>query len=146
MSSLEVPQLIDDIADKYEFYSSIFLLFIGMISNILIITVFTNVRIFRGNKCAYYLVIESITDIGILLAIFPSNIAGYFLNADPATLSVIWCKIQLMWSFGCGLHSLFTISFLAFDQFLSTNYRQSWRQLSTIKLAHHPSIPYQWCI
>jgi hypothetical protein len=41
-----------------------------------------------------------------------------------------------MWSFGCGLHSLFTISFLAFDQFLSTNYRQSWRQLSTLRLAH----------
>jgi len=137
MSSFEVAQRIDYIAEKYEFYSSIFLLVIGMISNILIITVFTNVRIFRGNKCAYYLVIESITDIGLLLAILPSDITGYFLHANPATLSVIWCKIVLMWSYGCGLHSLYTICFLAFDQFLSTNYRQSWRQLSTLKLAHH---------
>jgi hypothetical protein len=107
-----------------------------MISNILIITVFTSVRIFRGNKCAYYLVIESITDIGILLALLPSNIAGSFLNANPATLSLVWCKIELMWSYGCGLHSLSTICFLAFDQFLSTNYRQSWRQIRTLKLAH----------
>jgi hypothetical protein len=36
-----------------------------------------------------------------------------------------------------GLYSLFTICFLALDQYLSTNHRPSWRQIATLKLAHY---------
>ncbi|CAF3720555.1 unnamed protein product [Rotaria sp. Silwood1] len=35
-----------------------------------------------------------------------------------------------------ALYSLFTVCFLSFDQYLSTNVRSSWRQKSTLKLAH----------
>lgn len=137
MSSLEAAKVILDIADKWQFYFSIFLLFIGMISNILLISIFTTLRIFRDNRSAYYLVVESTTNIGLLLTLLPSNIVGYNLGQNPANLSVVWCKIQLMGSYGFGMYSLFTICFLALDQYLSTNHRQSWRQISTIKLAHH---------
>ncbi|CAF2684057.1 unnamed protein product [Rotaria sp. Silwood2] len=97
---------------------------------------FTILRIFRGNQCAYYLKIESTTDIGLLLAILPSNIAGYIIGQNPVHISIIWCKIQLMSSYTFGLYSLFTICFLAFDQYLSTSHRQNWRHISTLKLAY----------
>ena len=128
--------MLSDISNKYEYYSSIFLLIIGIISNILIILTLTTLRIFRGNQCAYYLKIESVTDIGLLLTILPSNIASYILGQDPTQLSIIWCKIRSACSYACGLYSLYTICFLAFDQYLFTNHRPNWRRLSTIHLAH----------
>ncbi|CAF3774416.1 unnamed protein product [Rotaria sp. Silwood1] len=136
MSSLDEIELLRVISKEYQFYSSIIILFIGLIGNILIILMFSISRIFRGNQCAYYLKIESTTDIGLLLAILPSNIAGYIIGQDPVRISVIWCKIQLMSSYSFGLYSLFTICFLAFDQYLSTNHRQNWRHISTLKLAY----------
>jgi hypothetical protein len=136
MPSLEAAALIYDIANTYQFYSSIIILVIGIISNIFIILIFTTLRTFRGNQCAYYLKIESITDIGLLLAILPSDIASYTLGQNPSQLSLIWCKLKYMCSYGCGIYSLSTICFLAFDQYLSTNHRPNWRQLSTITLAH----------
>lgn len=136
MSPLEISAVLYNIANKYEYYTSIFILIIGLISNILIILTLTTLRIFRGNQCAYYLKIESVTDIGLLLTILPSNIAGYILSEDPGQLSIIWCKLRSSCSYACGLYSLFTICFLAFDQYLSTNHRPNWRQLSTLHLAH----------
>jgi hypothetical protein len=41
---------------------------------------------FRDNRSAYYLAIESTTDIGLLLTILPSNIVGYVLKQNPARL------------------------------------------------------------
>jgi len=137
MSSLEAAELILDITNKFQFYSSILLLFIGIISNVLIILIFTTLRTFRDNRSAYYLVVESTTNIGLLLTLLPSSIVGHILGQSPANLSLVWCKIEFMCSYGFGMYSLFTICFLALDQYLSTNHRQSWRQKSTIKLAHH---------
>jgi len=137
MSSLEVAGLIRDIANKYEFYSNILLLFIAMIGNVSIILIFTTLRIFRGNRSAYYLAIESTTNIGLFLAVSPSDIVGYIWGQDPTELSIIWCKIQTMIAHAFGLYSLFIICFLALDQYLSTNHRPSWRQIATLKLAHY---------
>lgn len=136
MSSSSLVECIQNITTKYVFHSDLIILIIGMIGNILLILIFTTLRIFRGNQCAFYLTVESIANIGLFLAMFPSDIVGYILGTNPARLSVVWCKIQLMISYSCGLFSFFTICFLAFDQYLSTNYRYSWRNISTIKLAH----------
>ncbi|CAF0718863.1 unnamed protein product [Adineta steineri] len=91
---------------------------------------------FRSNQCAYYLKLEAMTDIGFLLALLPTTIISDFLHTSLTGQSNVWCKIQMMFAYGCGLYSLCTISFLAFDHYLFTNHRLNWRQTSTIKLAH----------
>ncbi|CAF1073410.1 unnamed protein product [Rotaria sordida] len=139
MSSLNIIELLRVITNKYQFYSSVVILFIGLIGNILIILMFNILRIFRGNQCAYYLKIESMANIGVLLAMLPSNIASYIIGRNPVHISVAWCKIQSMSSYSFGLYSLCTICFLAFDQYLSTNHRQHWRYISTLKLAYRLS-------
>lgn len=120
----------------YRLSFNIFLLVCGLISNFLIILIFTTLRIFRGNRSAYYLKTESITNIGLLLGLLPSNIAGYIIGDNPARLSVVWCKVQMMCTYAFGLYSLCTVCFLSADQYISTNHRQHWRQRNTIQLAH----------
>ena len=136
MSGLETAQLITNITKESEYYSNILVLVFGLIGNFLTILIFTSLRIFRGNRCAYYLSIESVTDIGVLLAVLPSNIAKYLMNSNPVTVSLVWCKIQAMSSYCFGFYSVYIISCLALDQYLSTNHRQNWRQMSTLRLAH----------
>ena len=135
-SLLSTIAYIDQITDTYQFVSSVVNLTIGMISNLAIIFMFTTVRAFQGNQCAFYLVTESFADIGLLLAYYPSNIISYIQRRNLAHIYVFWCKIQLTCGYGFGLCSLYTICFVAFDQYLSTNHRYSWRQKSSIKLAH----------
>jgi hypothetical protein len=133
---LSIAQQIYDIADAYEFYISIFIMIAGLISNIFIILILTRLRIFRGNQCAFYLTIECLADIGLISVIFSSRILAYILGTDPVNLSIIWCKIRSWSTQVFAFISLLTISFATFDQYLSTNYRYSFRKMSTIKLAY----------
>jgi hypothetical protein len=129
-----------NLADAYTWYISIFSLIIGIISNLFIIFVFSSLQEFRGHQCAFYLISESITNIGLLVPIYFSRILACIFGQDPVNISLIWCKIRTVFTQICGLCSLATISFAAFDQYLSTNHRPSVRQRSTLKLAHRVTI------
>lgn len=117
-------------------------MFSGLISNIFIILILTHLRLYRGNQCAFYLIIECFTDIGLLSVIFSSRILAYILGIDPVHLSIIWCKIRSYATQVFCLISLLTICFATFAQYLSTNHRYSFRQISTIKLAYHLTLFY----
>jgi hypothetical protein len=134
MSNLSIT-LINDASNKYTFYSNISILIAGLISNIFLILVFVTLRAFRGNQCSFYLTVESIANIGVLLSNLPTNIFIYITHQNPTVTSIVWCKMKNSISQICGLCSLFTICFLTFDQFMSTNPRPNWRQISTLKLA-----------
>lgn len=136
MTLSTLVQQIYAVADKYKFYAGIFNLTIGIISNILIVLVFTTVRLFRRNQTAFYFITESISDIGLLITLNASRIVTIILGYDPAQTWMIWCKIQTMMLQTFALYSLFNICCLSFDQYLSTNVRSSWRQRSTLKLAY----------
>jgi hypothetical protein len=133
--SISSAILINDISKKYAFYSNICILTIGLISNLSLILVFVTLRTFRGNQCAFFFTVESIANIGVLLSNLPTSISTYVNNQDPTITSIVLCKIRNAISQICGLCSLFTVCFLTFDQFMSTNPRPSWRQISTLKLA-----------
>ncbi|CAF0718989.1 unnamed protein product [Adineta ricciae] len=120
-------------------YTSMILLCIGTIGNVLKFIIFAKIRSFRGNQCAYYLKISSITDTGVLVATLPFLVVDSVLGIKLVELSPIWCKIQLMFIYTCGLYSVFTMCCIALDQYLSTNHRQTWRQMSTIQLAQRLS-------
>lgn len=99
------------------------------------ILVFTNVKIFRGNQCSFYLTVESCSNIGLLIAICSSRIVTRILGYDAASMSPAYCKIRSFIAQICGLCSLCIICCMTFDQYLTTNYRYNLRQMSTIKLA-----------
>lgn len=135
-SSSSIAQQIDAATDLYLFTCGIFNLIIGVISTLSIVVIFASVRAFRGNQCAFYLTIESITDLGLILFYFPPKIAYHFQGQNLFRQSLVWCKLSLMCSYGFGLCSIYIICSMALDQYLSTNHRHTWRQKSTLKLAH----------
>jgi hypothetical protein len=135
MSALIV--LIHYIVEKYIYYASVFNLTFGVIGNLCLILTFTSLRIFRRNQCAFFLTVESVADIGFFLSNLPSYFFGYVTGQNPELTSLVWCKLQTALSQIFGVGSLFTICFLTFDQFMSTNPRLTWRQISTLKLARY---------
>jgi hypothetical protein len=136
ISSSSIAQQIYDLSEKYQFYVSVFIMIGGLISNICIILILTGLRLFRGNQCAFYFIVECTVNIGLLTVIFSSRILAYILHTDPVNLSNAWCKIRSWATQVFCFISLITICCTTFDQYLSTNYRYSFRQISTLKLAH----------
>jgi hypothetical protein len=131
-----IAQQLNDISGKYEFYNSVVIMIGGLISNLFIILILTHLRIFRGHQCAFYLIIECSANIGLISTILSSRILAHILGIDPVHLSIIWCKIRSWATQVFAFISLFTICSATLDQYLSTNYRYSFRQMSTLKLAY----------
>jgi hypothetical protein len=128
------------IAQKLTSYSIILTFIIGIISNILNILVFTSLRLFRANQCVFYLIMEAVANICLLVSVFGIQIPITMHGTDPATTSLIWCKLRTPIAQTFRLMSTSTICFAAFDQFLSTNPRLYLRQLSTLSLARRLTI------
>ncbi len=70
---------------------------LGLIGNLLNILVFTNLKIFCHNRCAFYLIVESIVDIAQLSQMFANEIWKLLLNGmNPTSYSPVWCKLKTM--------------------------------------------------
>ncbi len=78
-----------DIAKTYTFCSDLFNVTVGLVSNLSIIVVLSNLQNFRGNQCAFYLIVESVFNIGLILTAAPSGIISYKLNQDLTYISLI---------------------------------------------------------
>ena len=137
MSNSSLVQNILIISEKLDFYISIIITIAGLISNLMIILILTNLKIFRRNQCAFYLIIECSANIGLLSIIFSSRILAYILQIDPVHRSQIWCRLRSWATQVFAFISLFTICSATFDQYLSTNLNYSKRRLSTIYLAYY---------
>ena len=124
------------VADLYGYYTGLFNLSVGLLGNTLMILLFTHVKVFRGNQCSFYFIVESFSNLGLLLTIYSSRVFHVVFGYDLAPANLAWCKIRLCLAQIFGLGSLFTICLSTFDQYLSTNHRYSFRQLSSLKLAH----------
>ena len=120
----------------YMLYAGIFNLVMGLVGNTLTIITLISLRTFQGNQSAFYLITESISNIGLLLGIYTSRILTFLFGSDPVVVSLIWCKIRIMILQTCGVISVYAVLFLAFNQYLSTHPRYQMRQRSTLKLAH----------
>ncbi|CAF3596346.1 unnamed protein product [Adineta steineri] len=135
MASLSVS-IINNIQQQYLFYSTTILLPLGCIGNLCEIFVFMTLRSFRGNQCTFIFIVESISNIGLLLSIFVPYFDTRIQGQDPTLVSVAWCKLQGPIQQIFGLCSLFTICFLTFDQYMCTNPRPHWRQIISLKFTH----------
>jgi hypothetical protein len=123
-------------SEIFTIYSTYINFGFGLIGSLLNILVFTNLKIFRHNRCAFYLIVESIVDIGQLTQNFVNQIWALSLNGvQPANVSLVWCKLKNLLPQWCRLMLASIVCFAAIDQFLSTNPVAHLRQLGSLKLA-----------
>ncbi|CAF1340175.1 unnamed protein product [Adineta ricciae] len=125
-----------DVTDEIRFIFGLFNLVVGLISNLSLIIILTNLKIFRKTPSSFYLVAESYSNIGLLIFVCSSRISIGILRVDPTLVSLQWCKFRYGFNQVFGLCSLFIICFTIIDQYFSTNHRYTIRQLSTMKCAY----------
>ena len=135
-----------DIPGQYWFYSNVILLSFGLISNLALIMVFATLRVFRANQCAFIFIVESISNIGLLLSTSPPAIYRYITGDGLALGSLFWCKLQTSMTHIFGLGSIFTVCFLTFDQYMATHPRPHFRQIISLKLAHRFTFINGWFV
>lgn len=119
-------------------YSTYINFIIGLIGNLLNILVFTNLKIFRFNRCAFYLIAESIYNIiqltqNLINEIWKSKINGI----DPITISLIWCKLRTILPQWFRLVLASIVCSAAIDQYFCTNHIVYLRRLSSLKIARY---------
>ncbi|CAF0987835.1 unnamed protein product [Adineta steineri] len=94
MSSSSVSDEILKFATQYSLYTGCIMFSFGVIGNVLNLLVFTQLKLFRTNRCAFYITVESISNfiyqllsitLTILTAIYGDDATGRFL---------IWCKLS----------------------------------------------------
>ena len=135
MSSSFAQQIIR-ISNEYTIYMTLVLLIGGIIGNCLNLLIFSTSKIFRESPCAFLLIVLSLTDIGQVVITLSSRILSSALGVDPTTASLVWCRLRGFLAQILSLTSVYTICFIAFDQFLSTSYLFYLRNLSNLKVAH----------
>jgi hypothetical protein len=135
-SSITVVEILN-YATQYALYSGYVIFPFGITGNALNILVFTQLKLFRDNRCAFYLTVESISScvyqfINLTLTIFTS-----IYGNDGTGRFLVWCKLKYMLSQMAALITFSMICCAAVDQFFSTNYRFNLRQIFTLKAARY---------
>ena len=136
MTTILTSTSLRSIGDLYGYYVGLLNLSLGLLGNTMIILVFINVKVFRGNQCSFYFIVESFSNLGLLLVIYSARVFQAVFGYDPNITYLSWCRIRSTFAQIFGLCSLFTICLYTFYQYLATNHRCSLRQLSLLKLAH----------
>ncbi|CAF0953713.1 unnamed protein product [Adineta steineri] len=126
---------IQNFASQYSFYANLITTSTAIFGNILNLLIFTKLKIFRDNRCIFYLTIESISNLINQLFTLIINILPKIYGYDITSYSLTWCRIKNMIYQIANLITLSMVCFAAVDQFFSTNYRLHLRQLCTFKLA-----------
>jgi hypothetical protein len=123
------------IVSQYVKYVYIAMLTMGIIGNVFNIIVFSNLKVFRHNQCAFYLKVESMINIVAFIYFFIDRNTQYSDGHDLADYSLVWCKLRFFLDQMVQLIPFSIICFIAFDQILSTSHWYTLRQISTLKLA-----------
>ncbi|CAF1030214.1 unnamed protein product [Adineta steineri] len=138
-SSSSVSDGILKFATQYSFYSGFIIFSFGVIGNALNLLVFTQLKLFRTNRCAFYITIESISNFFYQFLSISLTILTSIYGDDATGRSFIWCKLRFILGQTCALTTLYMICFTTIDQFFSTNHRFNLRQMCTLKLGRYVS-------
>ncbi|CAF1380569.1 unnamed protein product [Adineta steineri] len=136
-SSSSVSDGILKFAAQYSIYTGSIAFIFGIIGNALNIFVFTQLKLFRTNRCIFYMTIESISNFIYQFLSITLTILTSIYGDDATGRSFIWCKLKSILSQICALTTFYMICFSAVDQFFSTNYRYNLRQMCTLKLGRY---------
>ena len=135
MASSATATAILNVVPQYARYSSYTIFFVGVFGNALNILAFSQLKLFRGNRCAFYLIVESIINTGYLIVHVANNILMAAYGNDPGAYTLVLCRMRSILFQTLTLVSSSTVCFAACDQFCSTNHQFYIRQLCTLKLA-----------
>jgi hypothetical protein len=124
-------------AVQYTLYNGYILFAFGITGNAINILVFTQLKLFRDNRCAFYLTVESISSLVYQLMNFTITIFTSIYGDDGTGHILVWCKLKSTLAGTTGLTTYSMICCAAVDQFFSTNYRFNLRQIFTLKVARH---------
>ena len=129
--STEILQL----ARQYSGSTGCITFIFGIIGNTLNILVLTQLKLFRHNRCSFYIIVESISSFGFQLISITITCLIMIYGDDRTASSELWCKFQPIITQPLVLTTFSMICFSAIDQFFSTNYWLYRRQICTMKLA-----------
>ncbi|CAF0802365.1 unnamed protein product [Adineta steineri] len=136
-SSSSVSDGILKFATQYSLYTGYITFSFGIIGNVLNLLVFTQLKQFRTNRCAFYITIESISNL-IYQIFYISLTVSASVYGDAITGGTnSWCKYRIILPQMCALTTFYMICCSAVDQFFSTNYRYNFRQMCTLKIGRY---------
>jgi hypothetical protein len=135
MSSSSTAIEILNAARQYTLTSGYILFAFGIIGNALNVLVFTQLKLFRGNRCAFYLTVESIASFLYQLFYISLTILTSIYGDDGSGRFPSWCKVRYIFVQTFLLITYYMISCAAVDQFFSTNHRYNLRQICTMQVA-----------
>ena len=135
MSTLTVSTL-GYISQQITIYGGSIILVGGIVGNLLNVIVFLNLRTFRENSCAFYLIVMSFVNIGNLMTGLLSRILMSGFDVDWTLISSFYCKFRWYGLQFCLLTSFTCICLATIDQYMATCAHVQWRQLSNIKTAY----------
>ncbi len=122
-------------AIQYSNYSGCITFVLGVIGNALNILVFTQLKVFRDNRSAFYLTVDSTVNFFYQFVQISVTILTVIYGDDATGRSLVWCKFRYMLPQIFAMISHYTVCLAAADQFFSTNYLFNRRQMCTLKLA-----------
>jgi len=128
-------ELLLHITTLYSVYHAYIILSLGILGNIITFLVFTGLKLFRGNRSAFFLSIESIANILYALVSLSLTILTSIYGDDRTDSSDTWCKIKFMLAQVFLLITYFMICCAAADQFFSTSYFFERQHCCTMRVA-----------
>ena len=135
MSSSPSDIIVVSVVQRYVDYIHMVNFAMGIVGNVLNSLVLMNLTVFRGNQCAFYLYVESLVNIAVLIFRLIDRLTQYPDGTDLADYSIVWCKLRIVLDQLTQLIPFSVICLAAFDQNLSTNHRHAWRKLSSLRSA-----------
>ncbi|CAF1409153.1 unnamed protein product [Adineta steineri] len=137
LSSSSVSDRILKFTTQYSFYSNFIISGFGVISNALNLLVFIQLKLFRTNRCVFYIAIESISNLIYFVFTISVTILTSIYGDTAIGGSNAGCKIKYIVGQICALTTFYMVCFTAVDQFFSTNHRYNLRQMCTLKLGRY---------
>jgi hypothetical protein len=134
MSSSSTATEILNFATQYSFYSGCIIFTLGIVGNAINILVFTQLKLFRDNRCAFYLTVESISSLFYQFINLTSTIFTSIYGNDGTGRFLVWCKLRFTLAQISVFTTFYMICCAAADQFFSTNYRFNLRQICTLQV------------
>ena len=135
MSPASVADTISLVTKQYTIYGYGTVLLLGLFGNISNVIIFSTLKVFQRNQCAFYIIVESICNFALLILALPFRVAEYAFAYDATRLSLVWCKLRPLISHTLALMAFSAICCAAVDQYLSTNHHSWLRKLSNFKSA-----------
>ncbi|CAF1525566.1 unnamed protein product [Adineta steineri] len=139
MSSSSISDGILKFATQYSIYSGFIVFSFGVIGNVLNLVVFTQLKLFRTNRCTFYITIESISNLIYQFFSISLTMLITIYGDDATERSSIWCKLRYILGQTTVFTTFYMICLSVVDQFFSTNHRFNLRQMCTLKLGRYAS-------